>query len=457
MISKSPNILILWCDQMQYQRMGRVDRVSYTPHLDSLADEGIWFSHAYTVQGQCVPSRAALMTGMSPHECGVMVNYGFFDHRNMLTRKHTTIAHVLQDAGYHTVYFGKSHLGSPLEDLGFTEGNNYDNVVIPDEEAEPLGIHHVPQSLRRDYMAARDGVDYLKSYTPGEQPLFFVFSTNLPHPPFFTEPEFSDRFPLDRMTLPGSFYTETFEGKPPFQQVHAADGSHGANDEAAAKRELAEYYSMISMMDEHVGGVMSEFKRLGIWENTLVLFLSDHGDMMGSHKMRLKGTIPYEELFHVPCIFKMPESVKINRNEIDDLVSSQAFAATLLRLAQVDVPASFTGGDFASAFTNDVHPDCEYLFFEHYAAYWGLHPFYGVRSRDKKYVRYYGPDDTEELYDLAIDPEEIKNLAEDPEYESLKQDLSQRADAWWRATDGRDVDYYESDYFRGNRHNITNT
>ncbi len=92
-MSKRPNILILWCDQMQYQRMGRVDDTAHTPNLDALADEGTWFSHAYTVQGQCVPSRAAMMTGMSPHECGVMVNYGFFDHQNMLTQKrHTTIS-----------------------------------------------------------------------------------------------------------------------------------------------------------------------------------------------------------------------------------------------------------------------------------------------------------------------------------------------------------------------------
>ena len=449
----NPNILILWCDQMQYARQGRIDEASHTPNLDKLWDEGVPFTHAYTVHAQCVPSRAALMTGQSPHECGVMVNYGFYDHQNRLTKKHTTLAHVLRDAGYKTAYYGKSHLGSPLEDLGFDHGRNYDTVRIEDDEAEQLGIGHVPLMLRRDYKAAWDAVDFLKTYQPGEQPLFFVFSTNLPHPPFFSEHKYAHLFPPDQMKLSTSFYEETFEGKPSFQKTHALDGSHGASDEAGAKKELADYYTMIAMTDEHIGAVTEEYKRLGIWDDTLVLFLSDHGDMMGAHRMRLKGTLPYEELYHVPCIFKLPVGISSARTVIDDLVSSQAFAGTLLKLANIGVPSEFTGGHFTEAFTRIHHPDDECMFFEHYAAYWGLHPFYGVRTRSMKYVRYYGDDDTEELYDLEKDPDELRNLAGEVHYVDIQRVLANRADAWWQSTDGRDVNYYESDFFRQNLHN----
>jgi len=453
---KQPNILILYCDQMQYARQGRVDEVAHTPHLDALWDEGVVFTHAYTVHAQCVPSRAALMTGQSPHECGVMVNYGFYDHQNMLTKKHATLAQVLQNAGYKTAYYGKSHLGSSLEDLGFDHGRDYDAVRIDDEAAEQDGIGHVPPMLRRDYKAAWDAVDFLQAYEPDGQPLFFVFSTNLPHPPFFSEPTYAQHFPADEMALPVSFYQESFGGKPAFQKAHAEDGQHGAFDETKAKQELADYYSMISMMDAHIGAVINEYKRLGIWDDTLVLFLSDHGDMMGAHHMRLKGTLPYEELYHVPCIFKMPQGIHANRKKIDDLVSSQAFAGTLLKLANLDVPESFTGSHFADAFTRSCPPDDEYVFFEHYAAYWGHHPFYGVRTRTMKYVRYYGVDDTQELYDLEKDPNELFNLAGDPPCKDVQSDLSTRADAWWHDTGGRDVDYYESNFFRQNLHNKPN-
>ena len=99
------------------------------------------------------------------------------------------------------------------------------------------------------------------------------------------------------MQLPRSFYEETFDGKPPYQKAHAEDGRHGATDEVAAKHELADYYSMIAMMDEHFTGIVAEFERLGLWNNTLVLFTSDHGDMTGAHRTRLKGTLPYDELY----------------------------------------------------------------------------------------------------------------------------------------------------------------
>ncbi len=113
------NILILYADQMQHDRMGFVDGIAHTPNLDALAAEGVHFTHAVTEQGQCVPSRAVLLTGQSAHECGVMVNYGFFGHHGMLTRKHRTFAQVAREAWYTTGWFGKGHLDSPLADLGF--------------------------------------------------------------------------------------------------------------------------------------------------------------------------------------------------------------------------------------------------------------------------------------------------------------------------------------------------
>jgi arylsulfatase A-like enzyme len=109
-----PNVLILMCDQMQGRRMGFVDGIAHTPVLDRLAEEGVHFRQAMSIHGQCAPSRCALFTGMSPHECNVMVNTGFHGHCGHLTAKNRTFAHEFQDAGYTTAHFGKSHLGSPL-------------------------------------------------------------------------------------------------------------------------------------------------------------------------------------------------------------------------------------------------------------------------------------------------------------------------------------------------------
>ena len=173
-----PNVLVLMCDQLQAGRMGCAgDPVAHTPFLDSLADEGARFTHMVTAHGQCVPSRASFITGLYPHECGVIVNYGFHGHQNRLSpTRYRTLGQVFGDAGYRTAYFGKCHFGVPLTDLGYNEGIDHDDTEVGDVEAEERGIAHVPGALRRDYVAFEDALAYLQSYQDDGRPLFFTFS-----------------------------------------------------------------------------------------------------------------------------------------------------------------------------------------------------------------------------------------------------------------------------------------
>ena len=240
-----------------------------------------------------------------------------------------------------------------------------------------------------------------------------MVSINAPHPPFANVKRFSKRFRPEDMKLSDSFYQEKFKGQAPFYKEQAEYVSTRGVDEAAHKQYLANYYTMIANMDDQIGQVIAEFKRQGIWENTIVLFTSDHGDMMGAHRLFKKGTFPYDEIYRIPCILKLPSGMSSERKTVDDLVSSQSFSKTLIKLAGVNVPASFTGGDFVTSLSRKEHPADEMVFFEHYAASWGLHPFYGVRTRNMKYARYYGADNTEVLYDLKKDPLELNNLAGD--------------------------------------------
>jgi arylsulfatase len=448
---KRPNVLVLMCDQMQHQRMGFLDPIAHTPFLNSLADEGIHFSNAYTCHGQCVPARAAFQTGLYPHECGVMVIYGFHDHQARLTPKYQTIGHLFKEAGYQTAYFGKTHFGVPLSELGYEIDG--DSHPVSDAEAAKRGISYVPKSLRSDYQACDEAVAFLQNYTPGEKPLFMTFSTNLPHPPFFNEPAWADRFTAETLELSHSYYAETFANKPALQKEHALDGNHGAHDEAGQREELAQYYTMIAETDAHFGRIKAEYQRLGIWDDTVVLFLADHGDMMGAHKMRLKGTLPYDELYRIPCIMKLPSGIATKRRVVVDLVSSVQAPGTLLKAAGIDLPAQFHNGHFYDAPFSDGPPADEHIFYEHYAAYWGIHPFYAICTGQFKYARYYGDDHCEEMYDLKTDPHELNNIATDPAYAEQRGELAQRADTWWNDTHGRDLDYYESAAFKANEHN----
>ncbi|MBI1336097.1 MAG: sulfatase-like hydrolase/transferase [Phycisphaera sp.] len=458
-----PNILILMCDQMQARRMGFVDGIAYTPNLDALAAEGVHFTNAITVHGQCVPSRCALMTGMSPHECNVMVNYGFFNHCGHLTTKNRTFVNVFRDAGYTTAHFGKSHLGSPLKTMGFDVGECLDGHFPKGHEPiERIRVHEELHSQGIDstqgewpqtsthYKYLKQGLDWLTNHEPGGKPLLFMFDTNLPHPPFYFEDEWRERFKPDEMVLPKSYYEETFEGKPAFLKKHVERGPHKLESESKLREEMAQYYTMISAVDKACGQVIELFKQKGLWDNTVVLFLSDHGDMMGGHRFTRKGTMPYEELYNIPCILKLPVGMASRRKTIDDVIVSTDFGAALLELAGIEGPEPFDNNDMVRALHRDHAPEDGHVFFEHYAAWWGLHPFYGVRTATMKYVRYYGDDNTEELYDLAKDPDELHCVAFDPAYKKQKDKLAALADDWWARTCGQSVDFYESDAFRYN-------
>ena len=458
-----PNVLILMCDQMQARRMGFVDGIAHTPNLDELAAHGVHFPNAISVHGQCAPSRCAFMTGMSPHECNVMVNTGFHGHCGHLTTKNRTFAHEFQDAGYTTAHFGKSHLGSPLRMMGFDVGECIDGHF-------PKGKEPIERIKVREQMQARDeyaeeaawpetsthykylkqGLEWLDTYQPDEGPLLFMYDTNLPHPPFYYEPEWEQMFRPEDMVLPRSYYEETWEGKPEFLKKHAIGGPHKLESEAQIREEMAQYYTLIAAVDKACGQIIDRFKAKGMWDNTIVLFLSDHGDMMGAHGMRRKGCIPYEELYNVPCIMKLPKGMQAARSTVDDLIVSTDIPGALLELAGVKASSPFTDSDVVRALHRDAPPKDEHVFFEHYAAWWGIHPFYGIRTTTMKYVRYYGEDDTEEMYDLAADPDELHNIVNDPACQNEKQRLAKLADDWWTNTGGKSADFYESEAFKNN-------
>jgi arylsulfatase A-like enzyme len=192
-----------------------------------------------------------------------------------------------------------------------------------------------------------------------------------------------------------------------------------------------------------------------MWDGAAVAFTSDHGDMMGAHRTRLKGTVPYDEIFRIPFVLKLPAGAPAPRRKVvDDLAVNVSQPGTLVEAAGLAVPAELRGGSLVPLVYREKRPASETVFYEHYGAYWGLHPFRAVRVRDArrgewKLARYYGPDEGEvELYDLIADPDELHNRGHDPAVAEWRGELERRVDEWWRRTGGRDFAYYESPEFK---------
>ncbi len=432
MAERRSHVLFVMCDQMQGQRLGAVDPVAYTPHLDRLTAEGVRFSHCHASNGQCVPSRASIQTGLYPHEAAVMIIYGFHGHTAHLNGRERTVGHVFRDHGYTTAYFGKTHFGTSLANLGYAIGADF-------PAATPMsGVDRAITDTTLGFLA-----DYDRA-----TPLFLTVSFQEPHPHFELVEEFADHYPPDRMALPASYYEDDLRSKPPFQRARVADREHGdATTEGALRHELRQYYTMISHMDRCFGAVRAAFEAKGMWDDTVVVFTSDHGDMMGAHRMRLKGTLPYDEIFRVPLIVRVPGET-FPRTVVDDLAVNVSLPGTLVEAAGMALPPDFKGGSLLPAMRRTQPPNDEAIFFEHYGAYWGLHPFRAIRTRRWKYIKYYGPDQTDELYDMEADPHELRNRAADPDCAAPRAALERRVDAWWEETGGKEFDYYETEAFK---------
>ncbi len=418
------NVVLIVTDQQQAQALGCVNSSYKTPNLDKLAARGVRFSHNYCASGQCTPSRAAMMTGCYPHEVGVL------QIGHALSQQYRTIGKHFREAGYHTAYFGKWHLFADIKDHGFDtidyREDGVDHGTIDPSEQTQQGL---------DARATAKALNFL-SEVSDQQPFFLVISWYAPHPPFRAIDPYVDQFSLEDMPVPVSFYQDDLSSKPSWQKIRAAYGESLLTEEQV-REDARNYRSQVSYLDWNVGRVLDILEQRRIIDRTVVVFTTDHGDMQGSHRLRYKGVLSYEELYRIPLIIYDP-----NRNParkvISDLVSNVSLPATLAELAGLPVPEKFHGASLVDKLTAQEISGEQMIYIEHWKAYWGFHPLRGLITPHWKYV-YYFEDKAEELYDREDDPHELVNQADNPSYQDIKTDLRVQVDDWWSRTGGLTV------------------
>ncbi|UOF88746.1 sulfatase-like hydrolase/transferase [Fodinisporobacter ferrooxydans] len=422
------NVLWIMTDQQRVNAMGCADSSYITPNIDELANKGIRFTGTVTTSAQCTPARASWETGKYPHQVGVN------QIGHAINPNYPLVAKEFKKSGYQTVHFGKWHLFTDRKQCGYE---------ILDYRVD--GVLHGPANMKNpDSWSAKDAlstamaINYIQDSK--KDPFFMVLSWYCPHPGtsrFELIEEFAHLYPLNQIPIPSSFYDDDLTGKPKFQRLRA-DSEESMLTEEQIRIDGQKYRTMISYLDWNVGRIMKVLEDKGILENTIIIFTSDHGDMQGAHRLALKGVLPYRELFNVPLIIYEPGR-QITRKIIDDLVSSAAVPGTILDLAGLPVPDSFEGGSLLEHLEFNKTPEEQYVFFEHYKAYWGFHPFYGIQTDKWKYVFYY-QENMEEMYDLVNDPNEIRNIAEFKEVQSTKLSLKKIADSWWEKTGALNIE-----------------
>ncbi|MBW7997292.1 MAG: sulfatase-like hydrolase/transferase [Candidatus Glassbacteria bacterium] len=415
---EQPNILIILTDQLAQKAVGAYgNRHVETPNIDELARGGVRFSKSYTNCPLCQPARAAMWTGRLPHTTGVNSN-GMNYPVPTVSPRTPTMGEVFSEAGYEAVHFGKQHDAGSLR--GFT--------LIKPEEEEHLESHPawpVDYDSRRDVPTTRQVVDYLEQ--EHTRPFLAVASLNNPHDICnwigSFEGEHEDIAPPggELPPLPDNFKIKDLENRPrPIQYIccsHRRLRMASSWSEENYRHYLAAYYHYTKMVDMQVGQIIEALKASPEGRNTLVVFLSDHGDGMGAHRMVTKQVSFYEEMTRIPMIFAGPGIAGPGKLLNEPLVSLIDLFPTLCELASIKAPSRLPGISMAGWLHGDNRAGNHEYVVSEWETEWGytVSPGRMLRTERYKYTCYL-EGAGEELYDLEKDPGETRNLTTDRGY-----------------------------------------
>jgi arylsulfatase A-like enzyme len=414
--ARRPSVLLILPDQWRGQDIGCMGNPEVrTPNLDRLATQGVLFRNTFANTPVCCPARANILTGKYAHKNGMVAN----DLR--LRESETTIAEFLAAQGYRTGFIGKWHLDGGKRLPGFVPPGPRRQGFAFWAANECDHRHFRPTYFREtDTLITEDrfepevwtdrAIEFLKQ--AGEDPFFLVVSMGPPHDPYGAPETFMKLYDPARLTMRPNWV----EGVP-----------------GAGRKEVAAYYSAMTAVDEQVGRLLKALDESGRSEDTIVLFTSDHGDMLGSHGQRLKRK-PWEESIRVPGILRYPARVKPGRTS-EALLSHVDLAPTLLSLCGLPVPDDMQGTDLSGVVlgTTDQGPDSAYFqIFVPFAGDGTPQPWRGIRTDRFMYAR--TETETWVLYDLSNDPYELKNLADDPTHAAPRGLIEVKLAEWMKRT-----------------------
>ena len=460
-----PNILWICTDQQRFDTLGCYgNRWVTTPNIDRLADEGTWFEYAFSQSPVCTPSRGAFLTGRYPRTCRARQNGADIPESEAL------VTRMFADAGYHCGLSGKHHLRACFpKHLG--PGGRESRIDDGYEAfhwshgSGPMGVaqndyhtwlgekglswkggkkrisNYVSTAMTRDTSQAAwcadMAIEFFSKHT--SSPWFFNINAFDPHSGFDPPEEFLKPY-LDRLDeIPLPDYVEgELENKPLWQMYDHVNGAYGGRAARFRNSEMSDtdhrlvraaYWAMCDQIDYHVGRLIAALEETGQREDTIVVFTSDHGELLGDHGIYFKGPFFYDCSIRVPLIMSMPGTIKPQR--ATGLVELLDLPQTLLDAAGIEAHPGMMGKSLWPILTGAVPPDSHRsdVYCESYNACEGHNSDYEqpayttmVRTATHKLTVAHGHE-TGELYDLSADPGEHSNLWDSTEASTIKTEL----------------------------------
>ncbi len=409
---QKPNVVYILTDQWRASAFGYSgDPNVQTPNIDKFASEAVNFVNAVSVCPVCTPHRASLLTGKYPTSTGMFLNDLY------LPEEELCMAEIFKSAGYNTAYLGKWHLDGhgrfmnvePERRQGFDYwkalecSHDYNNMAYYENDSPEIKYWEGYSP----YAISKEAQNYMDEHADDENPFLLFVSIAAPHFPHDNAPEdLKALYPEDKIIL---------------------DETVPENLKARIRKELNGYYAHCTGIDIAFKGMLDKMKELGMMENTIIVFSSDHGEMMGSHGVRPKSKqVAWDESVHVPFLIKTPYNTGTN-NVVNAPITTPDILPTLLSLADIDIPETIEGDDLSNLVKSpDSEADRPALFMNvcPFGNEYHNDEYRGIRTKQYTYVC--SPEGAIMFFDDINDPEQINNLTGQDEYAELQQSLNNK-------------------------------
>ncbi|MDC1106664.1 arylsulfatase [Prolixibacteraceae bacterium] len=439
---KQPHIIFIMTDQHRGDALGLINPIIKTPHIDQIGKNGLIFLNGYTSTPSCTPARSGLLTGQAPW------NHGMLGYSRVARQYPIELPRLLRDSGYYTFGIGKMHWypqkslhgfhGTLVDESGRIDDDGYVSdyrdwfrLNGPGKDPDKTGIgwnenradtYKLPKKLHPTQWTGETAIQFIENYDL-ENPMFLKVSFSRPHSPYDPPQEYLDKYDIKDIEGPvRSEWSEKFASE---KKIHSpAFGDFGDD---FARKSKHHYYANISFIDDQVGRITDALKEKGIYDDCIICFTADHGDMMGDHN-HWRKTYAYEGSAKIPFLMQYPKWYDSKREigtEVMAPVELRDFLPTFLDAAGTSIPEKVDGSSLLS-FVKEIDPEWrEYIDLEHATCYKPHNYWAALTDGKMKYIWFIRTGE-EQLFNLEEDPKETSDLSVKRKYHKTLEKWRER-------------------------------
>lgn len=444
---KKPNVLFIMTDQHRYECLGcHGFQLVKTPNLDKMMEDGVDFQRTYAQSAICMPSRVTAFTGQYLHTHGIQSNSNKADMGHL-----TMLPNYLRNYGYETAVVGKNHAGHHQQ-IGFDyarvcagihqgENNDYRDYLREFDleqywcgdqavKAYDAYVSEIPYKHSVEAWTGDESINYLQNRDKSK-PFFLWTSFERPHSPTCVPKDNPFPYNPDEIVLPT--YDERWYNLPDTRRPGCENNWNVfQSGEEKLKQAIANYLSLISMIDDQIGRVVAELDSQGELENTIILFTADHGDFCGENGQFGKNVSTYDVLYRIPLLWYWKG--KTAREQFHELTEMVDVMPTILDMCEIPTPPTVQGKSLAGPILASTER-CGTPWLGKDAVFFETPYIKTVRTKTHKLsVCWKGNHSWGELFDLNNDPREMNNLYNNPEFSWIQRELEERLLRWFIET-----------------------